>query len=89
MNHADHLNRPRFPDVNHYIRVEVPEAILAAEEFIVMMANARSASQTLKTLVKLRPEALGSFRTVLGNVEKNRLSSLASGVRTNNRFTNE
>src|SRR5450759_179737 len=39
MNDADYLNRLRLPDVGHYIRVEVPEAILPAEELVMVTVS--------------------------------------------------
>ena len=80
MNDTDHVNRLCLPNVGNHIRVEVPEAILPAERFIMVMATAGRSPQRLKALVKFRPQALSGIRTILGNVENN-LLQVALGFR--------
>lgn len=87
VNYADNLNRLRFPNVCHHVRVEVPEAILPAEELIVVMTDAGRSAQRLKAVVEFRPETFGGIVIVLGNVDMSFRSFLASGVRTKSRFT--
>jgi hypothetical protein len=73
VNDADDLNRLRLPDVGHHIGVKVPEAILPAEEFIMVMTNAGRSAQRLKPFVEFRQQPLGGIRAVRGDVEKNLL----------------
>src|SRR5208283_841084 len=54
MNDGDYLNRLHVPDISHHIGIEVPEPILSAQKFIVIMANSRSTPEYLKGCVELR-----------------------------------
>lgn len=73
VDHADDLNWPSFPDVGYYVGVEVPEAVLSAQEFIVIVADAGRPSQCLKSLIELRADTLRGVRAILGDIEKNLL----------------
>ena len=55
MNDANYLDRLRLPYVGHHIGVEVPEAILPAEEFFKVVADAGRSAQLLKSFVEFRP----------------------------------
>src|ERR1019366_3716054 len=83
MNDADYLNRLRLPHVGHHIGVEVPEAVLPAQEFVMVMTDARRSAQPLKPFVEFRPETLGGIRAVLGDVEQN-LLDVVPGFRGKN-----
>ena len=85
MNDADYLDRPRFPDVDNYVGIKVPEAIFPAEEFLTIVADAGKVRQSPKAFMKLDPEALGGVRVVFSDVSCRSL--LACGVRRKCRFT--
>ena len=80
MNDADYLNRLRLPDVGHYIRVEVLEAILPAEELVMVMTDTGRSAQRLKSFVEFRPQTLGGIGAVLGDIEQY-LLEVAPGFR--------
>ena len=39
MDDSGHLDWGRFPTVDHHVRVEIPEAIFSAEQFVMEMAD--------------------------------------------------
>ena len=45
MHDADYLDRFRLPDIGHHIGVEVPEAILPAEEFFMVVTDTTRSPQ--------------------------------------------
>lgn len=73
VNDTDHLNRPRLPHVGNDVGVEVPEALLSAQKFIVIVPNAGRPPQRSEALIEFRPEALGGIWAILGNLEENLL----------------
>ena len=70
VNHADNLDGFPLPNLADNIRVKVLEAIAAVETLVVEVTGGRRLSQSLEGLIKLRAEALGGVRAVLGNVEE-------------------
>jgi len=69
VHHCDYLNRLCLPGINNHPGIEVPEAVSAAQQFVVIMTYARRRSERVKARVEFGPDALGGFRTVVGNVE--------------------
>ena len=70
MDDADDLDRTGFPGVDDNVRVKIPKAIFSTEQFIVIVADPRGASQRLESIVQALAQAVGSVRTVFGKVEE-------------------
>jgi len=49
---ADYLNRLGSPNVCDHVGVEIPEAMLPAEQFLVEMTDAGRTRQSLQALVE-------------------------------------
>ena len=70
MHNGDNLDRFFLPDVAHHIRVKIPKAVAAVQEFFVIVTDSRRLAQALKRFINLGAEAFGSIRAILGYVEK-------------------
>jgi hypothetical protein len=81
MNHTDHLNRFRFPDICNYVRIKVPEAIFPAEEFVMVVANTGRARQGSETFIEFTSETQGGVRAIFSDIEKD-LLQVAPGLRS-------
>ena len=54
MNYADDLNWLCLPGVGHDVRIEIPEAILSAEKFLLVVANPRRETECLKPFLEFQ-----------------------------------
>ena len=70
MDDADDLDRTGFPGVDDNVRVKIPKAIFSTEQFIVIVADPRGASQRLESIPQSLAQAVGSIRIVFGKVEE-------------------
>jgi hypothetical protein len=71
VNDGDDLNRFLLPNVADHVRIEVPEAVPAVQQFLMKVADSWRLSQALQCLVEFRPEALRGIRTVFCYIQKN------------------
>ncbi len=70
MHDRDNLNRLPLPGVAHGIAGQVPEAIAAVQEFVMVVADAWRFAQALKGFVDAGPKALSGRRTVISDAEE-------------------
>ncbi|HUS07834.1 MAG TPA: hypothetical protein VMZ52_16130 [Bryobacteraceae bacterium] len=70
MNDADNLNRLCFPDIDDNVRIEIPEAVFAAQQFVVVMTDAWGTPKRTESIVEALSQIVGSIRAVLGEIKK-------------------
>ena len=67
MHDADHLNRLYLPGVGDDVLVEIPEAVLPAEQLLVVMPDSWTALKLSQLGVELCANPLRRFGVVLGD----------------------
>ena len=70
MDDADDLDRTGLPGIDNNVRIKIPKAIFSTEQFIVIVADPRGASQRLESIVQSSVQTVGSVKTVFGKIEK-------------------
>jgi hypothetical protein len=62
---GDDLDRFGLPNVADNVGIEVPEAVTAVQEFLVMMTDSGRLAQAMKRRINLGTEAFCSARAVI------------------------
>jgi hypothetical protein len=55
VNDTDHLDRPRFPDIGDYVRIEIPKAIFPAEKIVMVVADSGRQRQGPEAFIEFMP----------------------------------
>ena len=70
MNHGDDLNRFLLPGVANHVRVEIPEAISAIQEFFVKVADTRRLSQGLQRFIISGSETFSGIGAIRCDIQE-------------------
>jgi hypothetical protein len=73
MNHRDNLNRLLLPNITDNIRIEIPEAVPAVQQFFMKVSNSGRLTQASQFFIKSGSKALSGIGTIRCDIQEDLL----------------